>query len=157
MRDFLERWERVGTISTFGIWSYLAVGLLFGLTLPGVSAHGFLGGGGLGKGLYSLNKNPKGILRERLDRKQEQWTERKDRSWRSNRSEIGREETEKWTDREMEAQRDSMSFQMLIYVPRWSHTQVIQSLWSCLSHHHSWQRFGGFSWGPWAFGYTQDS
>lgn len=49
----------------------------------------------MGKGLYSSNKNPKGILRERLDRKQEQWTERKDRSWRSNRSEIGREETEK--------------------------------------------------------------
>lgn len=26
--------------------SYLTVGLLFGLTLPGVSAHGFLGGRG---------------------------------------------------------------------------------------------------------------
>ena len=36
-----------------GFWSYLAVGLLFGLTLPGVSAHGFLRGGGWGKGLYS--------------------------------------------------------------------------------------------------------
>lgn len=38
---------------TFWIWSYLTVGLLFGLTLPGVSAHGFLRGGGWGKGLYS--------------------------------------------------------------------------------------------------------
>lgn len=38
---------------TFGVWSYLTVGLLFGLTLPGVSAHGFLRGGGWGKGLYS--------------------------------------------------------------------------------------------------------
>lgn len=29
-----------------GVRSYLTVGLLFGLTLPGVSAHGFLGGRG---------------------------------------------------------------------------------------------------------------
>lgn len=60
-------WEGVtGTRDhlTFEIWSYLAVGLLFGLTLPGVSAHGFLRGGGWGKGLYS-SKTIQGILRER--------------------------------------------------------------------------------------------
>lgn len=51
---------------TFGdFWSYLTVGLLFGLTLPGVSAHGFLRGGGWGKGLYS-SKTIQAILRERL-------------------------------------------------------------------------------------------
>lgn len=48
---------------TFGIRSYLTVGLLFGLTLPGVSAHGFLRGGGWGKGLYS-SKTIQGILRK---------------------------------------------------------------------------------------------
>lgn len=46
------------------IWSYLTVGFLFGLTLPGVSAHGFLKGGGWGKGLYSWH-TIQGILRER--------------------------------------------------------------------------------------------
>lgn len=48
-----------------GSWSYLAVGLLFGLTLPGVSAHGFLRGGGWGKGLYSSKNHTRHPQRER--------------------------------------------------------------------------------------------
>ena len=57
---------------TFGdFWSYLTVGLLFGLTLPGVSAHGFLRGGGWGKGLYS-SKTIQAILRERLKESERQ-------------------------------------------------------------------------------------
>lgn len=47
------------------IWSYLAVGLLFGLTLPGVSAHGFLRGGGRGKRLYSSKSTIKPSSAER--------------------------------------------------------------------------------------------
>lgn len=43
---------------TFGMGSYLAVGLLFGLTLPGVSAHGFLGGRGDGAKGYTPSKKP---------------------------------------------------------------------------------------------------
>lgn len=53
-----------GTIWDLGVWSYLTVGLLFGLTLPGISAHGFLRGGGWGKGLYS-SKTIKANLSER--------------------------------------------------------------------------------------------
>ena len=74
-----------------GFWSYLTVGLLFGLTLPGVSAHGFLRGGGWGKGLYS-SKTIKGILRKK-ERRKDSWRkqedeERKKTSGRSDRSET---------------------------------------------------------------------
>lgn len=52
-----------------GVRSYLTVGLLFGLTLPGVSAHGFLGGrgegGGGATGLYSFTIKPCQPERER--------------------------------------------------------------------------------------------
>jgi len=64
MTELFGRGRRVSDYLTFGIWSYLTVGLLFGLTLPGVSAHGFLRGGGWGKGLYS-SKTIQSILRER--------------------------------------------------------------------------------------------
>lgn len=63
---------------TFGIWSYLTVGLLFGLTLPGVSAHGFLRGGGWGKGLYS-SKPYKASSEKDRQRRTERERERTDR------------------------------------------------------------------------------
>lgn len=45
--QLLSLWTRL-----WGYQSYLAVGLLFGLTLPGISAHGFLGGGGMDRIIY---------------------------------------------------------------------------------------------------------
>lgn len=84
------------------IWSYLTVGLLFGLTLPGVSAHGFLRGGGWGgaKG-YTPQNQKQGILRERRRRaraieEDRRWageSERSDNTERlSNKKDGGRQE-----------------------------------------------------------------
>lgn len=83
------------------IWSYLTVGLLFGLTLPGVSAHGFLRGGGWGgaKG-YTPQNQKQGILRERRraraieeDRRWAGESERSDNTERlSNKKDGGRQE-----------------------------------------------------------------
>lgn len=67
MTELVWEGEKRGRVYLiFGIWSYLAVRLLFGLTLPGVSAHGFLRGGGWGKGLYS--SKPYKSFSERQDR-----------------------------------------------------------------------------------------
>lgn len=75
-RACLGRWEKRGRYYlTFGIWSYLTVGLLFGLTFPGVSAHGFLRGGGWGKGLYS-SKPYKSFSETDTDR--ERWRMKRD-------------------------------------------------------------------------------
>lgn len=77
---------------TFGMGSYLAVGLLFGLTLPGVSAHGFLGGRvGRGKGLYSFKETISAIVREtrgRSDRCSERGGRRQKQTDKTRKREI---------------------------------------------------------------------
>lgn len=98
MRELVGEGEKRGrNYLTFGIWSYLTVGLLFGLTLPGVSAHGFLRGGGWGKGLYSSKPYKSFSERDKIDRRRKmedeerespKWTERKKTTGRSGRSET---------------------------------------------------------------------
>lgn len=81
---------------TFGIWPYLTVGLLFGLTLPGVSAHGFLRGGGWGKGLYSSKPNK---ASSKSERELETDRERRRTSGRSDRTETVQIEKQTRKDR----------------------------------------------------------
>jgi len=55
-------WQDNSTMKLLWLWtgplgrkSYLTAGLLFGLTLPGVSAHGFLRGGGMERIIYLIH------------------------------------------------------------------------------------------------------
>lgn len=104
----MESKRGTGLSDSWGVRSYLTVGLLFGLTLPGVSAHGFLGGGGRRRGnrvILLYRKTTSAVLRERGSEKvRDKERERERRGERDER--VGGEATDAAEDRTVETQTD---------------------------------------------------